>query len=134
MEALRLVDSDMVEARPATGVSRKVLGAAVAVGVFCAGGWAGEHFSAQGPAMQSHAGDDLQDLAQIIAKPKRATCSKRTEDCFAAGCCDVVGYICFTTKTGQARGLKNCSAACCALHVHSRVLGAGAPVALSTDM
>jgi len=88
MEALRLVDSDMVEARPAGGVSRKVLGAAAAVGVFCAGGWAGEHFSAKGPAM---AGDDMQGLNQIIAKPKRETCSKRTEDCFAAGCCDVVG-------------------------------------------
>jgi len=108
MEALRLVDSDMVEARPAGGVSRKVLGAAAAVGVFCAGGWAGEHFSSQGPAMQSHAGD-YQGLEQIIAKPKRQTCSKRTEDCFATGCCDVVGYNCFTTKPGMARCLKNCT-------------------------
>jgi len=104
-----LVDSDMVEARPATGVSRKVLGAAAAVGLFCAGGWAGEHFSAQGPAVQSNAGEDLQELTQIIARPKRESCSKRTEDCFATGCCDVVGYNCFTTKPGQARCLSNCT-------------------------
>jgi len=104
-----LVDSDMVEARPVAGVSRKVLGAAAAVGLFCAGGWAGEHFSAQGPALQSHAGEDVQELAQIIAKPKRGSCSKRTEDCFATGCCDVVGYNCFTTKPGQARCLSNCT-------------------------
>merc|ERR1712127_495047 len=88
MEALRLVDSDMGEARPATGVSRKVLGAAAAVGLFCAGGWAGEHFSARGPAVQSHAGEDLQELTQIIAKPKREACSKTAGDCFATGCCD----------------------------------------------
>jgi len=109
MENLRLVDSDMVEARPSIGASRKVLGAAAAVGLFCAGGWAGEHFSARGPAMQSHAGEDLQDLAQIIAMPKRETCSKMSEDCFATGCCDVVGYNCFTTKPGKAQCLKNCT-------------------------
>ena len=66
-----MVESDIAEARPATGVSRKVLGAAAAVGLFCAGGWAGEHFSARGPAMQSHAGENMQELTQIIAKPER---------------------------------------------------------------
>ena len=58
--------------------------------------------------MQSHAGDDLQDLEQIIAKPKRETCSKSTEDCFATGCCDIVGYNCFTTKPEAAR-YRNCT-------------------------
>ena len=109
METLRSDDYDMVEARPATGVSRKVLGAAAAVGLFCAGGWAGEHFSARGPAVHSHAGEDLQELTQIIAKPERDSCSKTTDDCFATGCCNVVGYNCFTTKPGEARCLKNCT-------------------------
>merc|ERR1711878_174084 len=50
-----------------------------------------------------------QELAQIIAMPKRETCSKMSEDCFATGCCDVVGYNCFTTKPGKAQCLKNCT-------------------------
>jgi len=104
-----MVESDIAEARPATGVSRKVLGAAAAVGLFCAGGWAGEHFSARGPAMQSHAGENMQELTQIIAKPERDLCSKTTDDCFATGCCNVVGYNCFTTKPNQARCMKNCT-------------------------
>ena len=69
-------DSDMVEARPATGVSRKVLGATAAVGLFCAGGWAGEHLSARGPAVQSHAGEDLQEFMRIISKQIKGTGAK----------------------------------------------------------
>ena len=34
---------------------------------------------------------------------------KTTEDCFATGCCNVVGYNCFTTKPEQARCMHNCT-------------------------
>jgi len=59
--------------------------------------------------VQSHAGDGLQELTQIIAKPGRDMCASTREDCFSSGCCDVVGYTCYTTKPGQARCMKNCT-------------------------
>ena len=51
----------------------------------------------------------FEDPKQTIAKPKWATRSERTEDCFGARCCDIVSYKCFTTKPEQTRCLKNCT-------------------------
>ena len=51
--------------------------------------------------MQSHARDNLQDFALIIAMPEPRTA--RT------GCYDVDGCNCFAMKPGAARCLKNCT-------------------------
>jgi hypothetical protein len=53
--------------------------------------------------------NNVQQLAQIIAKPKREACAKTTEDCFSSGCCDIEGYNCFETKPGSAMCMKNCT-------------------------
>jgi len=109
MQAARLVESDVDVPAQAPGVTKKLLGVASAVGLFCAGAWAGEHFAARGPAFSPASAEGMQQLTQIIAKPKRGSCSKHNEDCFATGCCSVVGYNCFTTKPGKAQCLKNCT-------------------------
>jgi len=96
----------LLQAQPRSRVG-KLLGAAAAVGIFCAGGWAGEHLAVRNQASASP--EAVQQLEQIIAKPKRGECSSSKEDCFATGCCDVVGYTCFTTTPGSAKCLKNCT-------------------------
>jgi len=107
MQTARLVESDMeAHQQHSTGVTRKLLGVASAVGLFCAGGWAGEHFAAGGTALDAAS---VQQLTQIIAKPKRGRCASTKEDCMSTGCCDVVGYTCFATKPGMAKCLKNCT-------------------------
>merc|ERR1719422_2549879 len=74
------------------------------------GAWAGSHFGTTPgqPTVISSAGN-VQELAQIIAKPRRGQCSSTKEDCFGTGCCDVVGYTCYQTKPGAAKCLKNCT-------------------------
>jgi len=74
------------------------------------GACAGSHFaSTPGQPQVVSSSGDLQELAQIIAKPPRGQCSRRTEDCFSTGCCDIVGYTCFQTKPGAAKCMKNCT-------------------------
>jgi len=110
METARLADSDIeasAQHRQSAGVVRKAVGAAAAVGLFCAGGWAGEHFASRGPTIASS--EEAQQFTQIIAKPKRGVCSSTKEDCMATGCCSTVGYNCFTTTKGSARCLKSCT-------------------------
>jgi len=115
MESHRLVESDAEASVPvevpshATGASKKVIGVASAVGLFCTGMWAGDQFAAGRPAFHPAAREGFQQLTQIIAKPKRGSCSRWNEDCMATGCCDVVGYTCFATKPGKASCLKNCT-------------------------
>merc|ERR1711879_1109505 len=54
-------------------------------------------------------GGEVQQLLQIIAKPKRGACSNSSEDCFGTGCCNVVGYTCFQTKPSTAKCMKSCT-------------------------
>merc|ERR1719264_950526 len=87
--------------------TRKLFGAMAAS--LLVGALAGSHLASSGqPRVASSAGD-LEELAQIIAKPKRGQCSHFNEDCFSTGCCDIVGYTCFQTKQGAAKSMKNCT-------------------------
>merc|ERR1712061_689221 len=87
----------------------KLIGAVAAMLLVGTGAWAGAHFTFQGQAMGASPKDELQQLTQIIAKPKRSACSHAKEDCFSTGCCDVVGYTCFQTKPGEGKCMKNCT-------------------------
>ena len=62
------------------------------------GAWAGSHFALTPGQPAVSSSGDLQELAQIIAKPERGQCSHFNEDCFDTGCCDIVGYTCYQTK------------------------------------
>jgi len=108
MEAQRLSEySDIdVPAQP-RGLTRKLAGAAAVAALFGTGAWVGNHFAAQGQ-VTSHAGE-LQQLTQVIAKPKRGQCSKVSDNCLETGCCSVVGYTCFQTKENMGKCLKNCT-------------------------
>jgi len=100
-------ESDIeVHAQP-HGLTKTLVGAAAAAVLFSTGAWMGNHFAAQGQ-VTSHAAD-LQQLAQIIAKPKRGQCSKKNDNCLKTGCCAVAGYTCFQTKADMGKCLKNCT-------------------------
>jgi len=85
----------------------KLLGAVAAS--LLVGAFAGSHFASHEQPMASSSLGDVQELAQIIAKPKRDQCSSVKEDCSGTGCCDIVGYTCFQTKPGAAKCMKNCT-------------------------
>jgi len=85
------------------------IGAAVVVMLAGTGAWAGVHFAFHGPAVAASSKGEVQQLAQIIAKPKRGACSNSSEDCFGTGCCNVVGYTCFQTKPSTAKCMKSCT-------------------------
>merc|ERR1712241_1148738 len=67
----------------------------------------GNHFAPEGPVTGNAA--ELQQLTQIIAKPKRGQCSKTKDNCLRTGCCATVGYTCFQTKADMGKCLKNCT-------------------------
>jgi hypothetical protein len=108
METKYLAKSDveLVE-QPRSPPLRKVVGAAAAVALFGTGAWMGNHMAPQGQVSR-HAGE-LQQLTQIIAKPKRGQCSKTKENCLRTGCCATVGHTCFQTKKDMGKCLKRCT-------------------------
>jgi hypothetical protein len=117
MQELRLVEAD-IETSDADAMRtsdqpklpvRKLIGAAVVVMLAGTGAWAGVHFAFHGPAMAASSKGEVQQLLQIIAKPKRGACSNSSEDCFGTGCCNVVGYTCFQTKPSTAKCMKSCT-------------------------
>ena len=67
----------------------KLLGAMAAS--LLVGAFAGSHLASHEQPMASSSLGDVQELAQIIAKPKRDQCSSVKEDCSGTGCCDIVG-------------------------------------------
>jgi len=85
----------------------KLLGAVAAS--LLVGAFAGSHFASHEQPLASSSLGDVQELTQIIAKPKRGQCSHWNEDCSNTGCCDVVGYTCFQTKPNVAKCMKNCT-------------------------
>merc|ERR1719270_964549 len=103
-------DSEGLISQPQQKSGNRVVKASLAVAALCATAWAGERFG-EFNARSADAADveGVEQFTQIIAKPKRGSCSKYTEDCFATGCCSVVGYSCYTTQPGKAKCLKNCT-------------------------
>jgi hypothetical protein len=103
-------DSEGLISQPQQKSGNRVVKASLAVAALCATAWAGERFG-EFNARSAETADveGVEQFTQIIAKPKRGSCSKSSEDCFATGCCNVVGYNCFTTQPGKAKCLKNCT-------------------------